>query len=961
MGNVRTVGAWVMTAVLLAGVGGIVLVGRGQASPSLHLGSGAAWFPTLRQGSVALIDGATGGRVTRVDRAAKPNGNFEVEQSGSSALVVDRDAGTVTKVDAATWQLGTPVPVGSPGDDRLAVHAGGRAAWVVSQSGTIVQQLDPASMTLIGLPQTLPSTISGLAVDGDGRLWVTSQSGELRSYRNGEQVTSVRVAGGGATALVLVNHKPVVVDLDRGGAQLVDAEQGTPDRALCLDVPTSPPPVVGGSGGDAPWLLAVGPTAGTLVVSDVGGSSCQAITLGPTATTPRYGTPVEKDRFVFVPDFLTGQVIAVDPQAAPGQQIRARIDLGLPNVQVALLVHNEHVWFNDPVGDQAGVITDDFHALATSKADAGSSAGQAPAPTPTPDPAPPADTGDPNGAAAADPAGPVNADPAAGPAAPSSAAQPGIGPPGPELPSPADNGNRGGSGAKAGGAGGAGGGAGGAPPTTAPAPVTTAPAVVAAQFTISPTAAITGQPVTFTDATIGDHTVVSWAAPDGQPKGGAGASFNSTFGAPGTHDVTLTINTAAGAKSVTRQVSVNTLPKVPNLQGLTAAEAKVALEAVGLVIGTKTATVASVIPAGLIVDSQPKAGATAAEGTPVNFRDSVGVGIITTVAGPAAPAALNHPARLASDRVGNIYIADYLNNQVKKLARNGTVTVIAGKGGAYGFSGDGGPATLAEFAGALAVALNAAGDIFIADQSNERVRKVDHLTGIITTVAGTGNVPAGPVGPGMALATDLGAQDIDITSDGSLWITSRGQRQVLQVKTDGTLTPVPTPPLPGIQLTDPASIEFDANNVLYVAEPHAHQILRYDVDHYTRIAGLGPNVNPGYDGDGKLGPDTLLNNPDTIRFDGFGNLYFPDEGNARVRMLSAADGKVYTVAGTGVAGNNGNGGPADQAQINNADGCCSAGLVFDSDGSLVFSDLANDRLRKVWVAPPAPTDLATPP
>ncbi len=960
--NVRSILAGVVTVVVLAFVGGLVFVGRGQASPSLHLESGAAWFPTVRQGSIALIDGATGGRVTRIDGVAKPNGHYDVEQSGSSALIVDRDAGTVSKVDAATWQLGTPVPVGSPGDDKLAVHAGGPAAWVVSQSGTIVQQLDPKAMTLIGSPQTLPSAISGLAVAGDGRLWVTSQTGELRSYRDGLQVTSSPLPRSGATALVLVDQQPVVVDLATSRAQLIDADHGTPDRTTCLDAPVNPAPAIGGSSSDASWLLAVAPTAGTLVVSDVTVGTCQAIALGPTASTPRYGTPVEKDRFVFVPDFVAGQVIVVDPQAPPGTQIRARIDLGLPNAQVALLVHNQHVWFNDPAGDQAGVITDDFHALATSKADTGSSNGQTPAPTPTPtptpDPAPPtADTSAaPGSINTPDPGSPAPPNPSSATPPGPGPVEAGIGPPGPELPAPKDNGKRGGDGAKTGGgapttaAPGGGGGA-NTPTTTAPAPTTTttAPAVITPQFTIAPNPALAGDRVTFTDATIGTHTVVGWSAPDAVPPTSKAATFTATFARPGTFPITLTINTTAGAKSVTRSLTVNTVPRVPNLQGLTAAEALDALTNVGLKVGTKTATIDSVLPAGLITDSNPAAGSIVPAGTVVDYRDSKGVGIITSVAGPTM-GNVNLPGRLSSDTQGNVYIASQGSNQIQKLTPAGVVSIIAGNGTA-GAGGDGQLASspAVQLNHPIATTVDAKGNIYIADEYNYKVRKIDALTGIITTVAGNGTGGYAAANAGDPKATNIWPTDLDVTPDGTLWISARWQKQILKLGPDGQLSIVP--PGNGLQLTDPASIEFDANNVMYVAEPHAKHIVRLDGDHYTVIIGTGVE---GFNGDGKPGTQTQVHDPDAIRFDGFGNLYFPDWGNNRIRRWSSTTDLVDTVAGSGTAGNSGDNGLATNAQLKIDDGCCSSGLVFAADGSLLISDMANNLVRKIWVKPPGP-------
>src|SRR5262249_53750113 len=136
------------------------------------------------------------------------------------------------------------------------------------------------------------------------------------------------------------------------------------------------------------------------------------------------------------------------------------------------------------------------------------------------------------------------------------------------------------------------------------------------------------------------------------------------------------------------------------------------------------------------------------------------------------------------------------------------------------------------------------------------------------------------------------------------------------------------------------------DGVLYVAEPHVHQIVRYDGGSFTPVVGSGALG----DSDGTSGRTAQLHDPDTIRFDGFGNLYFPDFGNNKVRKWSTVTDTVTTVAGLGSRGN-GVGSP-DNTQLDITDGCCSSGITFDSDGNLYISDFGNDRILKIWVVPP---------
>jgi hypothetical protein len=216
--------------------------------------------------------------------------------------------------------------------------------------------------------------------------------------------------------------------------------------------------------------------------------------------------------------------------------------------------------------------------------------------------------------------------------------------------------------------------------------------------------------------------------------------------------------------------------------------------------------------------------------------------------GPATDAQLQGPIRVALDKAGNLYIADAGNNRIRKvIVATGLITTVAGSGatgiGNGGFSGDGGPAIDALLDYPIGVAVDQMGNLYIADSNNHRIRKVIATTGVITTVAGSG-----PVGAG----------------------------------------------------------------------------------------------NGGFSGDGGPATGARLDFPAGVVVGGLGDLYIADQGNHRVRKVVAATGVITTVAGTGVAGYGGDGGPAASAQLR-----LPTDVAFDLAGNLYVADQDNHRIRQV--------------
>ena len=276
-----------------------------------------------------------------------------------------------------------------------------------------------------------------------------------------------------------------------------------------------------------------------------------------------------------------------------------------------------------------------------------------------------------------------------------------------------------------------------------------------------------------------------------------------------------------------------------------------------------------------------------------------GQGVISTVAGSgvggfsgdggaATSAKLSLPTSLAVDSAGNTYIADYANSRIRKVTPDGTITTFAGTG-ANGFSGDGGPAAKAALFFPIDVALDSTGNVYIADQGNDAIRKVNR-SGIISTVAG---------GPQIGNS-----------------------------------------PSPGGRLSAADSVALDAAGNLYTSG--AAGIVRIDGSgtHTTIAGGI-----PGFSGDGGPAKNAAVKSPAGIAADALGNLYFADTGNNRIRKIDKA-GTITTVAGTGTAGFSGDGGPATQARIHLA-GAPFAGVAADRAGNLYFADWGNNRIRMI--------------
>ncbi len=332
--------------------------------------------------------------------------------------------------------------------------------------------------------------------------------------------------------------------------------------------------------------------------------------------------------------------------------------------------------------------------------------------------------------------------------------------------------------------------------------------------------------------------------------------------------------------------------------------------------------------------------------------------IITTVAGngssgysgdggPATSALLNFPMGVAVDSAGNLFIADDGNACIRKVSLSGIITTVAGNGSS-GYGGDGGPATSAMLHSPRGVAVDSAGNLFIADTDNYRIRKVSS-SGIITTVAGNGSSGFGGDGGPATSALLNFPRGVAVDSAGNLFIADDGDSRIRKVSSSGIITTVAGNgssgfggdggPATSAQLHSPRGVALDSSGNLFIADADNYRIRKVSPSGIiTTVAGNGSS---GYGGDGGPATSALLDFPVGVAVDSAGNLFIADDGDSRIREVSSS-GIITTVAGNGSSGFGGDGGPATSAQLHSP-----RGVVVDSTGNLFIADADNYRIRMV--------------
>jgi sugar lactone lactonase YvrE len=346
-------------------------------------------------------------------------------------------------------------------------------------------------------------------------------------------------------------------------------------------------------------------------------------------------------------------------------------------------------------------------------------------------------------------------------------------------------------------------------------------------------------------------------------------------------------------------------------------------------------------------------------------RVAAATAVITTVAGggsdgdgsPATSAFLTNTYGVAEDESGNLFLADTQNSRIRRVdATTGIISTVAGNG-TVGFSGDGGPATSASLALPEGITLDASGNLFIADHGKCVVRRVDAVTGVITTVAGNGNYGySGDGGPATSASLEY-PSDVAVDKWGNLFIDDSDNNRIRRVDaTTGIITTVAGNGTAGFSgdggaatsasLNFPYGVALDASGNLFIADGDNSRIRRVDAvtQVITTVAGNG---NFSFSGDGGSATSASLDFPSGVAVDASGNLFIADSDNSRIRRVDAKTGIITTVAGNGTNGYSGDGGPATSASL-----YYPFGVAVDTSGNPLIADTNNNRIRRVHLTPP---------
>jgi sugar lactone lactonase YvrE len=288
---------------------------------------------------------------------------------------------------------------------------------------------------------------------------------------------------------------------------------------------------------------------------------------------------------------------------------------------------------------------------------------------------------------------------------------------------------------------------------------------------------------------------------------------------------------------------------------------------------------------------------------------------LTAAGTPGSNVPLNHPTDLVFLPDGSMALASWHNHKIRRLdPATGIVTVLVGNGpGGPGGPGDNGPAKAALINQPKSIALDSQGNMYITDSRNQRIRRVDAVTGIITSVAGTGRFAfEGDGGSPMAASFEM------------------------QEANDN--------PEPG------GSITVGPDGVLYLADTFNNRVRRIDFANglVTTVAGAGA---AGFAGDGGSAAAALLNRPRDVELGPDGRLYIADTDNHRIRAVNLVSGVIETVAGNGTPDFAGDEGPATAAALRRP-----FGIGFDKSGDLLVADTYNNRIRRVRLALPTAVD-----
>jgi sugar lactone lactonase YvrE len=309
--------------------------------------------------------------------------------------------------------------------------------------------------------------------------------------------------------------------------------------------------------------------------------------------------------------------------------------------------------------------------------------------------------------------------------------------------------------------------------------------------------------------------------------------------------------------------------------------------------------------------------------------------VVTTFAGGNAQGAtdatdgtaqFNAPGAVSVDAAGNVYVADTSNHRIRKITPAAVVTTLAGSTQGFVDATDGS----AKFDTPRGVAADASGNLYVADTNNHRIRKVTPA-GVVTTLAGGTQGFADGTG---AAAQFNAPQGVAVDAAGNVFVADTGNNRIRKITSAGVVTSVD-----GTAYASPKGLAVDALGNLYVADTGNHRIQKIAPDNtVSTVAGGTQGFSDG------TGAGALFNSPTGISVDAVGDLFVADAGNNRIRLITP-DGVVTTLAGTGTAGfldDLVGTSATTQARFNGP-----LGVAVDASGNVYVADTANHRIRKV--------------
>jgi sugar lactone lactonase YvrE len=341
----------------------------------------------------------------------------------------------------------------------------------------------------------------------------------------------------------------------------------------------------------------------------------------------------------------------------------------------------------------------------------------------------------------------------------------------------------------------------------------------------------------------------------------------------------------------------------------------------------------------------------------------------TCPTGGSTPATIGHglklPSGAATDAAGNIYISDTENSRILKVSPDGnTISTIAGSDGVSGSAGDGGAATSALINTPYAIAVDGAGNIFFADTGNNAIREINVTTNNISTVAGTLSGTPGFAGDGSAAtsASLASPQGLTFDASGNLYIADTGNNRIRKVDSStGIITTIAGTGVPGFldnatallgEFNQPTGIAVglaaDGSFSLYIADFGNNRIRKIDMT-TGLLSTVAGNGLPGYTGDKGSALSATLNSPTSVAIDAAGNLYIADFENSVIRKVNASTSPaiITTLAGSGTAPFVGDGFDGDGFDANLAGLTKPYSVYLDGLGDIVLSDTYNLRVREI--------------